>query len=527
MAFDLRESAPRAGFGVACAVGLIGAFIGLNASGFWLDEIFTYWVASAGDLQQIVARVLTDLHPPLYYGLIALWAQMFGGSEAALRSFSALCGCGAIGVFVLGTRGVFSLNARLFAAAMATGSRFWFYQTQNARDYALCLLIGAGVVVLALRLLTDRSPKLPGKSPALWSLLGLMVVSAFTHFYLMYECLAVLIVLGLFRPRWRWLLAAAFATLILLAEAYIHLVIAPHTQYSMTHSWMQNNAGWYRFNLIDAFHDSVNSLALLALAVCVAAALLARLRKSPEVGEWPLLSPVLILCIGTPAIVLAGGIASSSLISPNFTSRNLLVASPFLWGFYAWLYASGPERCRGWMRTAVTSALAVFALAMMTIVGGRTQTHNESFRESAAWIKTFPACRSAEIPVLSVENAAWVRPGFDDVIVKTAYDHYLAGFAPLSVIGLESTPQDLPASLRADIQHRIDGAGCPIVGWVSQGYDPKDPTALSRRWLTLFDRPKASQGLAVKTFETYTYGIRRHPEPSGTAVLFMNRDQRQ
>jgi hypothetical protein len=176
----------------------------------------------------------------------------------------------------------------------------------------------------------------------------------------------------------------------------------------------------------------------------------------------------------------------------------------------------------------VTSALAVVALVMMTIVGSRTQTHNESFRESAAWIKTFPACRGVEIPVLGIEQTDWVHPGFDEVIVKTAYDHYLAGFAPLFIVGLEQTaPQGLPADLRADIQHRIDGAGCPIVGWVSQGYNEGGPAALSQRWLTLFDRPNAGQGLTVKSFVSYTYGVRRHAEPSGTAVLFMNRDQRQ
>jgi hypothetical protein len=529
MTFDLRESAPKVCLGLACAVGLVGAFIGLNASGFWLDELFTRWViATDGGLGQVTSRILTDIHPPLYYAVIALWAHVFGDSETALRSFSALCGCGAILVFVLGTSQTFSLNARLFAAALATCSRFWFYQTQNARDYALCLLIGSGILVLALRILNQRSQPTNSKPTAFWGLLVLMAASALTHFYLLYECLAVLIILAVFRPSWRWPLGVAFVALLLISEAYLHFIIARYTQYSLTDNWIQNNPLWYRDNLSEVRRDTANSPALLSLAICGLAALYARLRGQGDRGAAPLLSPVMILCVGTPVIMLGGGILSSVLMSPNFTARNLLVASPFLWGFYAWLYAVGPERCRGWLKVAVTSALAVLALVMTTIIAGRTQPHNESFRESAAWIMTFPACRSVEIPVLSTGKSSWVRPGFDEVIVKAAYGGYLAGFAPLRIVPLDATSsQSLPADLRADIQRRIDGAGCPIIGWVSQGYDPNTPDALSQRWLALFDRTGASQGLAVKSFETYSYGLSRHPEPSGTAVLFMNRDQRQ
>jgi hypothetical protein len=526
MTFDLRESAPRVCFGLACLVGLVGAFVGLNASGFWLDELFTHWVIDlGGGARQVTDRVLTDMHPPVYYAIMALWARMFGDSEAPLRSFSALCGVGAVLVFVLGSGRAFSLNARLFAAAMATGSGFWFYQTQNARDYGLCLLIGAGLLALALRLLEESAAP---RTRALWGLLGLMAVSPFIHFYLMYESLAVLMVLAVFRPDLRWRLGVAFVALLAVSEAYVHFVIARHAQYSLTSSWIQNGLGWYRNQLTDARRDTVNSLGFLSLALCVLAAILAGLGRRKD-GEALLpLGPILVLCLGVPVIILGGGVLSSIIVSPNFTARNLLIASPFFWSFYAWLYAAGPDRLRGWMKVAATAILSVLALGMATLVLSRGQTHNESFRESAAWIKTFPACRGVVIPVLSVERSAWVRPGFDDVIVKTAYGHYLAGYAPLRVIGLDWTsPAEVPDDLRAEVQRRIDGVGCPIIGWASQGYDPRDKEALPRRWLALFDRAGATRGLAVKTFEIYSYGLGRAPAAtSPTVVLFMNRDQR-
>jgi hypothetical protein len=531
MTFDLREGAPRVCFGLACAIGLAGAFVGLNVSGFWLDELFTHWVVDpGGDFRQVAARLLTDVHPPLYYGLMALYARVFGASEAALRSFSALCGCGAILVFILGAGKSFSQNARLFAAALATGSSFWFYQTQNARDYALCLLIGSVILVLTLRLLPTGPPSTTPVPATLWALFGVMAAGAFTHFYLMYVCLAVLMVLGLYHPRWRLLLGAAFIALLVISEAYVRLVIGHYSQYSLTSTWIQNDPVWRRDNLVEAGRQTLNFLAVGSLAICGFAALYARLQRphaADDDGARRLpLDPVLVLCLGVPVIVLCGGLVSSALISPNFTSRNLLVTSPFVWGAFAWLYGAGPERCPPRLRLTTALALSALTAGMATVVLGRAQPHNTPFREAAAWIEAFPSCRGAVIPVLSVNNASWVRPGFDEVIATTAYGYHLKGFAPLRVIPVEAlTSGGLPADLRAEIERRIDGVGCPVLGWAAQGFDARQPDALTHQWLAMAGRTAPAPGLAVKAFQTYTYGLDRRPEPSGTAVLFMDRGE--
>jgi hypothetical protein len=54
-------------FYLACAIGLIGAFFGLDSSSFWIDELFTAWVVKGDDgLSGVLTRALTDLHPPIY-----------------------------------------------------------------------------------------------------------------------------------------------------------------------------------------------------------------------------------------------------------------------------------------------------------------------------------------------------------------------------------------------------------------------------------------------------------------------------
>lgn len=145
-------------FGIACAVGLVGAFVGLKVSSFWIDELFTAWIVEIGiGFDEFVARIVTDVHPPVYYVLAFLHAQLFGDDEVGLRSLSALCAVAAVLLFIVATKSYFSLAARLFGGAMATGSFFWFYQAQNARGYSLSFLIGVAMLAISLSILAKRS----------------------------------------------------------------------------------------------------------------------------------------------------------------------------------------------------------------------------------------------------------------------------------------------------------------------------------------------------------------------------------
>src|SRR5262245_57234386 len=169
-------------FGAACAVGLVFAFVGLDTHSFWYDELFTARLLEPEPGTTLPSRIATDVHPPLYLLALGLFTDILGDSDWALRAFSAIAACGAIVLFIAGTRSAFSLPARLFGAAMATGSLFWFFQAQNARSYALCLLIGSAVMVIALALLQGEGRR----RLLLAGLLALMLAGSFVHFYLLY-----------------------------------------------------------------------------------------------------------------------------------------------------------------------------------------------------------------------------------------------------------------------------------------------------------------------------------------------------
>ncbi len=110
-------------FGVACFIGVAGAFVGLEAHGFWFDELITAWVVEpVGGVGNLATRIATDVHPPLYYAALFAYSQIVGDSDAALRSFSALSMGEALLIFIAATKGTFSLPARLFGGAIASGS---------------------------------------------------------------------------------------------------------------------------------------------------------------------------------------------------------------------------------------------------------------------------------------------------------------------------------------------------------------------------------------------------------------------
>lgn len=61
----------------------------IGAQDIWADEGFTYFATQTSDL---VGLLRSDVHPPLYFGALRLWAGVAGTSELALRLPSALAG---------------------------------------------------------------------------------------------------------------------------------------------------------------------------------------------------------------------------------------------------------------------------------------------------------------------------------------------------------------------------------------------------------------------------------------------------
>ncbi|MBI3565017.1 MAG: glycosyltransferase family 39 protein [Elusimicrobia bacterium] len=148
----------------------------LTAKSLWLDEAMSLVLARAplADLPRLVRT--NELLPPLHYALMHFWLLPFADPVLGLRSFSVLCGLGALAAFAASARRLIPRQAPL-AFALAAFSSYWIDVSQSGRPYALFLLLSAVAFDLFLRL-RDRWKRGPGLAYAAAGLLGL-----YTHYY--------------------------------------------------------------------------------------------------------------------------------------------------------------------------------------------------------------------------------------------------------------------------------------------------------------------------------------------------------
>lgn len=122
-----------------CASVVLGLWYGLQQS-VWFDEAYSISLVthSYGELVHLTS---IDVHPPLYYLLLKLWTELFGLSEVALRSFSAVCGGLAIGVGLVLVRRLFGNRAMVLATPLALLTPLLVRYSFELRMYVLGSLI--------------------------------------------------------------------------------------------------------------------------------------------------------------------------------------------------------------------------------------------------------------------------------------------------------------------------------------------------------------------------------------------------
>ena len=118
---------------------------------FWLDEVFTVRLVNE-DLGGMLKGVReTESTPHLFYSLAWLWEKLVGDGEAALRSLSALFGIATVPVAYLAARELFRPAAALTAAALVAVNPWLVWYSQEARAYALLVLLSTAALLFFLR----------------------------------------------------------------------------------------------------------------------------------------------------------------------------------------------------------------------------------------------------------------------------------------------------------------------------------------------------------------------------------------
>lgn len=154
----------------------LSLFMGLGQS-IWFDEGYSILLAKR-PLMELLALTNVDAHPPLYYILLKAWAGVFGWSELALRSLSALLMAGVVGAGILLVKRLFSVRIALAVAPLLVVAPFLLRYGYEVRMYALASLIGiiaTYVFVAALQAKTNKK---------LWLLYGLFVALGMYTLYM-------------------------------------------------------------------------------------------------------------------------------------------------------------------------------------------------------------------------------------------------------------------------------------------------------------------------------------------------------
>ncbi|MFC1465339.1 MAG: glycosyltransferase family 39 protein [Candidatus Brachytrichaceae bacterium NZ_4S206] len=114
----------------------------IGTQSLWYDEGNSARIAERS-LALIVEGAAGDIHPPLYYIALKYWRVAFGEDEAALRSFSAVCGVLTVLCAYLIGRDAFGRRVGQVAAFLLAVMPFAIYYAQEARMYALLALCAA------------------------------------------------------------------------------------------------------------------------------------------------------------------------------------------------------------------------------------------------------------------------------------------------------------------------------------------------------------------------------------------------
>jgi hypothetical protein len=457
------------------AVHLAWAFHGLSTSSYWIDELFTLYVTDHhGGWGEVIRRALTDTHPPAYYLALNSWIGLFGSSEVAVRAFSALCAVCAVIVFVTGTGDAYSQRARLFAGLVAASSLWWFTQSQNARNYAFCMLASAVLVAAAMAIRRRQAVGGPFPSRAYAALAGAGLIGSMGHFYMLLQTGLVFAALILTTRDRRLQAAVAGAGLAILGLAlvYIH-ALAAHTRQDFDALWFGRDGAFFRAQLNGAWRAGFSGeiqagivILLLALAGWRGRATRPPVGTDRRIGDW-MAATGLVAALGAGVL----GVVVTLVYAPSLSDLNLLTGFPMTWPAAAWLYdaalgARGPR----W-EASLSLALAVCVALRLPVLERRDVSRMEDWRGSAAYVSGLAACRGQEIPVVLPYRFGPSTPYFRRLAETNFFGRYYRGGGRLAAYLPDALGQDTRLTPLFALRAR---GGCPILAWSVHDVGPRE-----------------------------------------------------
>jgi uncharacterized membrane protein len=325
----------------------------LDVQSVWLDESSTMLLVRRG-FAGMLSHLNTEETPPLYFVTAWAWTKVFGVGVLGFRSLSALIGTATIPVmYAVGRR--ISPRTGLWMATLATVNPAMYYYSQEARCYALLILLSAAAFFFWLRALQDGD----ARSLALWALMSALAL--LTHYYAAFMFLPEAVLL-LRRVGLRRLLAPVGAVA-LVGLALVPLALWQKSNYpevvenTSTASRAAETAKQFLVGLYGPLE--LYSAALAGLIAVAAVCILAR-RAEPRVRRLALEIGVL----AAAALVLPLVLVLVHVAAYSFEGRHLISA----WIPCALLVATGLGVVHG-PRLGALLGIALCLLSLAVIAG--------------------------------------------------------------------------------------------------------------------------------------------------------------
>jgi hypothetical protein len=222
-------------------------FSTLDLQSFWHDEAVTVGRVLDPSLFTTLDRVPgSEATPPLYYALAWVWAKLFGSGEIGIRSLSALAGTATVPVAWWAGRALAGRAAGIGAAALVAFSPYLVWYSQEARAYALLVLLCALSLAYFARALAagqdtgaeasaegarSKSASLEASDPssrsrsdlALWAISSALAL--LTHYFAVFVVGPELVLLAWLLPERRRAVAWAGAAVVAVGLALVPLAV--------------------------------------------------------------------------------------------------------------------------------------------------------------------------------------------------------------------------------------------------------------------------------------------------------------
>lgn len=136
-------------------IGVVLRFVQLGAESYWVDEIIMGRLTTQ-PTPDLLAQLFDSARAPLYPLLAHGWVKLFGASEAASRSISAVFGALSIPLVYAVGRKLFDARVGLIGALIMMLSPFHLYYSQEFRYYSLTILVTLGTVWMLAHAIETR-----------------------------------------------------------------------------------------------------------------------------------------------------------------------------------------------------------------------------------------------------------------------------------------------------------------------------------------------------------------------------------